>query len=112
MLYASIVFFAIAAILGIFLLSYVLRNEETPKTLVFSHGPLAAIGLVLLIVYTINKPGPIASVILFTIAAFGGIIMVVKDLTGKSIPKWLAILHGVLAVAAFVYLLVFTFTRS
>lgn len=111
MIYTSIAFFALAAILGMILLSYVLREKETPKGVVFTHGPLAAIGLILLIIYTVNQPGPVESIVLFTIAALGGVVMLVKDLSGKKIPKWLAVLHGLLAVSGFIFLLVFAFTK-
>lgn len=111
MIYTSIAFFALAAILGMILLSYVLREKETPKGVVFTHGPLAAIGLILLIIYTVNQPGPVESIVLFTIAALGGVVMLVKDLSGKKIPKWLGVLHGLLAVSGFIFLLVFAFTK-
>ena len=112
MIYTAIAFFALAAILGMILLSYVLRGKETPKGVVFTHGPLAAIGLVLLVVYTVNQPGPVESIVLFTIAALGGVVMLTRDLSGKKIPKWLAVLHGLIAVSGFIFLLVFTFTKS
>ena len=111
MIYTSIAFFALAAILGMILLSYVLKEKQTPKRVVFAHGPLAATGLVLLIIYSINQPGPIESIVLFVIAALGGVLMLVKDLSGKKIPKWLAVFHGLLAVSGFIFLLVFAFSK-
>ena len=108
MIYTSVAFFALAAVMGMILLSFVLRGKETPKAVVFTHGPLAVIGLVLLIIYTVKQPpGPVEAIVLFIIAAAGGIIMVWRDLTRRSVPKWLAILHGLLAVSGFVFLLVF-----
>jgi hypothetical protein len=76
------------------------------------HGFLAVIGLVLLLYYTFtNKPGPIESAVLFVIAALGGIVVAVRDITGKSVPKWLATLHGLIAVTGFVFLLLFVFNK-
>lgn len=112
MIYTAIAFFALAAILGMILLSYVLKEQETPKGVVFAHGPLAATGLVLLIIYTVNQPGPVESIVLFTVAALGGIVMLIRDLSGKKIPKWLGVLHGLIAVSGFIFLLVFAFTKS
>lgn len=110
MLIIAITFFALAALLGIYLLSFVLQNRETPKGVAFTHGPLAAIGLTLLIVYAcFNTPSPWISIILFTLAALGGFMLIYRDLTGKSIPKWLALGHGLIAVTGFVLLLIFTF---
>jgi hypothetical protein len=109
MIYTAIAFFALAAILGMMLLSFVLRGKETPKGIVFTHGPLAAIGLILLIVYAVKQPGPIDSIVLFVIAALGGVVMLVRDLGGKPIPKWLGVVHGLIAVSGFVCLLIFAF---
>ncbi len=108
MIYTAIAFFSLAALLGMFLLGFVLKGKETPKAVVFSHGPLAAIGLILLIVYTFShSPGPIESLVLFILAATGGVVMVYRDITGKKVPKWLAIVHGLLAVAGFIFLIIF-----
>lgn len=110
MIITAIGLFALAAMLGMMLLSFVLSGKETPKAVVFTHGPLAVAGLILLIIYGAKRgPGPIESIILFAIAAAGGLIMVARDLTGKPIPKWLAIAHGLIAVVGFVLLLIFAF---
>lgn len=113
MVWAAIGFFALAAILGMILISYVLQNKETPKGLAFTHGPLGAIGIVLLIIYVIyHSPGPIESIVLFVLAAFMGFILIFRDLTGRSIPKWLALLHGLTAVTGFIFLLIFALGHS
>ena|SRR3990167_9787586 len=110
MLITAIVCFAFAAILGLYLISFVLRNKNTPKGIAFIHGPVASIGLILLIIYAFfHSPSPIVSIILFILAALGGIMLIYRDLTGKSVPKWLAIGHGLTAVVGFIFLIVFTF---
>jgi hypothetical protein len=111
-LYIIIGLFALAALLGVVLISYVLRSKETPKAVAFIHGPLAAIALVILIVYSINNDRMfIASIVLFVLAALGGIILFIKDLKGKPLPQWLAIVHGLVAVAGFVVLLMNAFAK-
>ncbi len=111
MLYTAIACFSLAIILGMLLISYVLADKNTPKAVVFTHGSLAAIGIVLLIVYAfIHHPSPIISIILFILAAMGGFLMVYRDLTGHPVPKWLAVGHGLTAIIAFVFLLVFAFS--
>ena len=110
MLYTIIGFFALAAILGSILLSYILRGKETPKGMALTHGLFAATGLVLVIYYAISHaPGPVESAVLFAIAALGGIVVFYRDITNKPVPKWLAVVHGVVAVTGFVFLLVFAF---
>jgi hypothetical protein len=102
--------FSITALLGMYLLTFVLKGKATPKAIVFTHGPLAAIALILLIVYAYREgPEPLESIVLFTLAAMGGFVLVFRDLTGRSIPKWLAVGHGLLAVTGFVFLLIFAF---
>jgi hypothetical protein len=110
-LYSAIALFAVAALLGMYLISFVLQGRETSKAIAFIHGPVAAIALILLFVYAAcNNPAPWASITLFTIAALGGFVLIFKDLTGKPLPKWLAVVHGTAAVVGFVLLLVFTFS--
>lgn len=110
MIISTIVLFSLAALLGIFLLTFVLRSKQTPKAVTFTHGPLAATGLVLLIIYSLqNSPAPIASLVLFVIAATGGIVLITLDLTRRIVPKWLALMHGLIAVTGLILLLRYAF---
>lgn len=110
LIYTAIVFFSAAALLGIYLLSLVLRGKETSKSIAITHGLMAATALVLLIVHTVKTGADIVQIIvLFVIAALGGIILFARDIRGKSLPKSLAIVHGLLAVSAFIFLLVYAF---
>lgn len=106
MLYLAMGFFILAGLLGMYLLSYILQNKNTPKGVAFTHGPLAAIGLIILIIYAfIHSPSPIISIILFVLAAFGGLMLIVRDITGKSIPKWMAVGHGLVALIGLGFLI-------
>ncbi|MCW3103114.1 MAG: hypothetical protein JWO09_1554 [Bacteroidetes bacterium] len=109
-LYTIIGLFALGAIIGIYLLTLVLQDKETPKAAAFVHGLFVVPAVIMLIVYiTKNTPSPVESLVLFIIAALGGLVLIYRDLTGKKIPKWLAVVHGLAAVAGFAFLLVFTF---
>jgi hypothetical protein len=111
-LYTIIGLFALGAIVGLYLLTLVLKSKETPKAIVFVHGLFVVIALIMLIVYTTkNSPGPLESLVLFIIAAVGGIVVAFRDFTGKKIPKWLAVVHGLVAVTGFLFLLIFTFSK-
>lgn len=111
MLILAILFFALAALLGLYLLSFVLQDKNTPKGVAFTHGPLAATGLIILIIYAIfNHPSPIVSIIIFVLAALGGVMLIYRDITGKSVPKWMAIGHGLVAIVGFIFLIIFTFS--
>jgi hypothetical protein len=111
MLVTAILFFSLAALLGVYLLTFILQKKNTPKGVAFTHGPLAAIGLILLIIYAFfHHPSPIISIVLFVLAACGGIMLIYRDITGKPIPKWMAIGHGLTAMLGFVFLIFFTFS--
>ena len=109
-LYTSVAILGMTAILGMYLLSLVLRNKSTPKGITIIHGFLAVVALILLIVYCFgHTPGPWVSIIVFVVAASGGFIMNYRDITGKSVPKWLGIVHGLTAIAGFALLIYFAF---
>jgi hypothetical protein len=111
-LYTAIGLFAAAALGGIYLLSFILRNRETPKSIALIHGLFAALGLVFLFYYAaVSKPAPIDSAILLVLAALGGFVLIFRDLTGKNIPKWLAVGHGLIAVTGFILLVIFAINR-
>lgn len=110
MVIAAIVLFIIAAIFGLVVLTAVLKNEPTPKLAVFIHGPLAAIALIIIIVYAFMsnvQPLLLTSIILFILAALGGLTLFTIDMKKRPIPKTLAVLHPILAVAALVILIIY-----
>jgi hypothetical protein len=111
-LYLVIGLFALGALIGMYLLSLILQKKETPKAVAFIHGIFVAAALVLLIIYNAEHgPGLMESIVLFVVAAVGGVVLIMRDLTGKPLPKWLAIGHGLVAVAGFVFLLVYAFSK-
>lgn len=111
-LYLIMGLFGLGALLGMFLLALVLQKKETPKFVAFIHGAFVVAGLILLMAYSTREgPSPIESIVLFIIAALGGLALIIRDLRGRSLPKWLAVGHAVVAVGGFIYLLVFAFSR-
>ncbi len=110
MIYTAIAIFGMTAILGLYLLTLILRDKQVPKGAAIVHGLFAVAGLILLIFYCVkHEVGPLESIIIFSIAALGGFILAYKDLTGRKIPKWLGIVHGVTALVGFAFLLWFAF---
>jgi len=108
LIYASIAIFGMTAIFGMYLLSLILRNKSTPKGVTIIHGLMAAVALILLIFYCFgDAPGPWPSIIIFTLAAIGGFVLNYRDITGKKVPKWLGIVHGLAAVTGFILLILF-----
>jgi hypothetical protein len=109
-LYLILGLFALTALLGMYLLALVMQKKETPKAVAFIHGAFAVAALILLLYYTSQDgPGPTESIVLFIVAALGGITLIIRDLMGLSLPKWLAVGHGLIAVTGFIFLLIYAF---
>jgi hypothetical protein len=104
MIYAIIVLFAVAAVIGVVILKNWLTNQNTARITIYSHGVFAALGLVLLLVYYFQNgvKSLQTSIVLFLVAAIAGFYMFFRDMKGKMSPTWLAVVHGLVAVAAFV----------
>ena len=108
MLIGALGFFAVAALLGMYLLSLVLREKKASKYVAITHGLFAATGLILLIIYPFfYEPAPILSLALLAGAAMGGLLFLYKNLAGQPLPKWLALGHGSVALIGIVTLVVF-----
>ncbi len=109
MLAGAIVLFVVAAVFGLMNLIPILKNKPAPKPSVFIHGGFAALGLlcVILAVARATGPSPVDALILFVIAALGGFVLFGIDMQKKPMPKWLAILHPLIAAVGLVLLIVF-----
>ncbi len=108
MVIACIVLFAVAAVFGIINIARIVAADRAPRATVYIHGLFAAVALVLLIVYSLlnQQTAPIVALILFVIAAVGGFLLFGIDVATRKPPKWLGFVHGAVAVAGFVALLV------
>ncbi len=111
MINASIALFALAAVLGLTILIKWLTKKEALRTVIYSHGLIAATALVLLAVYSFQHPEnfPKVSLILFVIGALGGFYLFFTDLQKKPHPIPIAFVHALLGVTAFITLLLFAF---
>lgn len=108
MLILAVVLFLVAALFGLYILTYILKNNPTPKGAVFTHGPIAATALVLMIIYAAMGHADtrlITSIVLFILAALGGLTMFVIDMKNKPIPKMIAVIHPIVAVIALLTLI-------
>jgi len=105
----ALVLFAIAAAGGLVLASLRLTNKPLPMPLALLHGALAAAGLLVLAVaaFGANGTGQTRLALgLFVLAALGGFALFSFHLRGKQLPVPIVIVHGLVAVAAFLILLV------
>jgi len=109
MLLLAIGLFVLAAVFGLILLTAILKDKPTPKPVVFIHGGVAVVALSLVIFYTFqnNWTGPITSIVIFILAALGGLTMFTMDMSKKPVPKWIAIIHPLVAVTGLVTLILY-----
>lgn len=98
--------FAVAAVFGLTLLVPILKGTNPSRTFVFIHGGFAAVALVMLLLQFMEEQSmvPVASVVLFVVAALGGFVLFAIDMQKKPVPKVLALIHASAAVAAFLIL--------
>jgi len=109
MIYVAISLFAVSAIFGLTILIKWLTNKEASKTVIFSHGIIAALALVLVIVYAVQNPQnfPKVGLLLLVLAAIGGFYMFIRDMQKKMSPTAIALVHALLALSGVVALLFF-----
>lgn len=106
---AAVVVFAIAAVGGLLLASLRIKNKPLPMGLALAHGAAAAVGLVLLgLAAFAGGGGPSQARVafgLFVVAALGGFALFSFHVRKQQLPLGVVVLHGLLAVVAFVILL-------
>ena len=109
MLVAAIACFAIAAIGGVVLAFLHLSRKNAPVGIAVLHGLLAVAGVILLLVGMGQGQASrmlITALVLFLIAAVGGLVLFTMHLRSRPLPVPLLLIHALVAVAAFLTLLV------
>jgi hypothetical protein len=104
----ALVLFAIAAAGGAFLAFLRLSNRPLPIALALGHGALAATGLAALAVHALGPAGTERARLalgIFVAAALGGFTLFSFHLRRKQLPVPLVVVHGAVAVVAFLVLL-------
>jgi hypothetical protein len=107
MLAAAIVLFLVAAIGGVIMAVRIFRSVRPPMSLALAHGGLAATALVLAILAAVaSGAAPLLKigVAVLILAALGGFFLFSFQLRGKTHPKAVVLLHGLLAVGGVVCL--------
>ncbi|HTM94321.1 MAG TPA: hypothetical protein VL100_00670 [Croceibacterium sp.] len=108
MLQWAVLIFAIAALGGLVLASYVLRGRLAPWPVSLLHAALGATGLVLTLLVVLGSgdvPGntPLA-LILLLVAALGGFFLASYHLRKVPGPRAVVLVHASVAVIGFVLL--------
>jgi hypothetical protein len=110
------ILFAIAALGGVIMaLIRFSGRDYPPMALAIIHGLFAAAGLITLLV-VVFAPGvaPLAKValVLFIVAAIGGFVTFAYHLKSRPLPISYVVIHGLVAVIAFVLLIVTIMNRA
>jgi hypothetical protein len=105
----SLVLFVAAAVLGI--LSFIRRagGSQPSRAMGYVHGVLATIGLILVVVGSAlhSWSGPEWAFRLFVVAAIMGYVFFGIERARKKGPAWLGLVHGIVALAGLVVLLLY-----
>jgi len=108
MLGYALIVFAIGALGGLMLATYVLRGRLAPWPLSLLHAGLGAVGL-LLIIYaaftTSISHAALAALVILAVAALGGFYLASIHLRGKLAQQPIVLIHAGVAVIGFLTLL-------
>ncbi len=108
MLTYAVIVFAIGALGGLALASYVLRGRLAPWALSLLHAALSAVGL-LLVIYAALTTGisraAVTALVILAIAALGGFYLASVHLRGEVAKKPVVFIHAGVAVIGFLTLL-------
>ncbi len=108
MLTYAVIVFAIGALGGLALASYVLRGRLAPWALSLLHAALGAVGL-LLVIYAALTTGisraAVTALVILAIAALGGFYLASVHLRGEVAKKPFVFIHVGVAVIGFLTLL-------
>ena len=106
----ALVLFALADLGGVTMAAMRLRGAERPPTaLALAHGALAAAGLIALILAVVGMTDPglaRTALVVFLVAAVIGFYLFAQHMQKKAIPIPVMLVHGLVAVVAFIILLV------
>lgn len=108
----SILVFAIAAAGGLILAILHFRGKHRPWPLAIVHGLGGAAGLVLLLLPVLKGDAPGQAKLalgLFLAAALGGFLLFAYRLQNRKLPSTVVVIHAVVAVAAFLILVLAVF---
>ncbi|HEY0504860.1 MAG TPA: hypothetical protein VGD42_15365 [Lysobacter sp.] len=109
MLKIALIVFAIGALGGLVLASFVLRGRLAPWAVSVLHALIGATGIVLLVFAVAQgagTPPAIGALGLFVLAALGGFYLASIHLRRQVAPKAVVFVHAGVAVIAFLTLLV------
>lgn len=104
------IFLALAILIGVIMTGYLFQDKEIPKGLPLLHGGMAGIGIILLVVFAFTTEDQTKNwnlIVVFLVAAVGGLYLFEKDITHQKVPKKIAVIHALIALGGFVWLIIY-----
>jgi len=109
-LHWALIFFGLAASVGLYMLSRIYRKLPRRNGTMLLHGIFAAAGICLLFyasAFELNENVPYLSVFFFIVAVFGGVTMAMWDkIMNRKLPKFFPLFHAGAAVSGIISLIV------
>lgn len=115
MLIVALIFLGLAVLFGGIILNSILKNKRTPKPMVMLHGSVGLFAILVLVGYIVAghySPLLISSLILFLVAAIGGVTLFVFDIKRKNLPLPIVLCHPLIAISGVITLLVYLVQQS
>lgn len=109
MIIAAITSITLAVLLGAYMLFLVLQGKNPPKAVALSHGTLAVLGILLILIFALTTNQHHKhwdSFVIFSVAALIGFYLFSRDIRHKSVPNWVAITHGTIGLFGLVWILI------
>ena len=101
------IFIGLGVIVGAIMATYGFQKQHIPKGLAMIHGALVSIGIILLLIYALTTSSHHKhwdSLIIFTVAALGGIYLLERDLRKRELPIWVLIIHAALGLGGIAWI--------
>lgn len=108
----AVIILVLGALGGLTLTVMHVRRRRVPVPLALLHGLAVATGFTVLVVANVkDQLGGLVtvSVLLFVLAAMGGLVLFTFHLRGRPLPAMLVVLHGLAALVALSLLLAVLF---
>ncbi len=110
-LYIAIALLTIALLIGISLLSNVMKDRPTNQIAGSAYAVLLPISTAIVAFFTMQCTGPAKGLVALVIAVALGLPLFFMRTMSKPSPKWLIITHAVFAVAGYGLLIAYVATR-
>ena len=97
----------IGVIIGSIMASYGFQKKHIPKGLAITHGIFVGLGIILLLIYAFTTDSHHKhwdSIIIFLIAAIGGIYLFIRDLKKHHFKLWILVLHASLGLFGIIWI--------